>query len=465
MESKDQAGAKTGESSPIAAAKQTKEGPGDESKEITRAFAKAKAEDKQRAEEEAEMEAEEAKVAEEKKKKEKEKEEKPPRPRIVPKKKWRCPNPSKTRREAKMKADIEAERTLKRKEESIREDVERLLMECEERHSWCAYELNMRNRIRMQREEEVRRLKREQKVRKMREDEDLLKETGVQYFRGRIISYKRWQNSAARHLDVVGHSGAVLSVKLSKCLTYLLSCSEDKSIRLWLLRTGKAVVVYLGHTKKVNDCDIHPGFVMDDSHPWIVSCSADRTLRIWNTMSEQSVKTLQGHSESVYRCAFSPDGGKVASCGEDQTIRTWLFPEGFLLYIYRGHLSPITSVKFSQSGRYLLSGSDYGERRLMLWDANMPRISEPVIFSHMIFWTPDGLIRKILVRQMSPTISFWLTQDQLELLGEDEKIELWPGEAEDFDVIKEMEVSPCRMRYVHKHAYYMCSCSSGQLQL
>jgi hypothetical protein len=37
----------------------------------------------------------------------------------------------------------------------------------------------------------------------------------------------------------------------------------------------------------------------------------------------------------------------------------------------------------------------------------------------MLFWTREGYIKKIIIRQISPDIAFWLTQKQLELLGQD----------------------------------------------
>lgn len=75
-----------------------------------------------------------------------------------------------------------------------------------------------------------------------------------------------------------------------------------------------------------------------------------------------------------------------------------------------------------------MTGSDYGERRLMLWDASFPHFNSPVQFPHYIYWTPDGLIKKILIRKDVPSKHFWMTQKQLALLDENEMVETWPGE-------------------------------------
>jgi hypothetical protein len=71
----------------------------------------------------------------------------------------------------------------------------------------------------------------------------------------------------------------------------------------------------------------------------------------------------------------------------------------------------------------------------MLWDASFPHFDSPIQFPHMIYWTPDGLIRKILIRKDTPHTQFWMTQKQLGLLDEDEMVETWPGENATLDDI------------------------------
>ena len=78
--------------------------------------------------------------------------------------------------------------------------------------------------------------------------------------------------------------------------------------------------------------------------------------------------------------------------------------------------------------RYLLSGSGYGERKIILWDASMPKIHHPKHFPHMLYWTKAGLIKKILLRNMIPSRNFWLAESEMDFLEEGFKIVTWPGE-------------------------------------
>jgi WD40 repeat protein len=242
-------------------------------------------------------------------------------------------------------------RSKRLKDEVMRQDLERFLMEIEERHSWVAYELNDINFLRMKRAEIAAAIVRVETSKIKSLQFKLSQETGLSFFRGNIVSNKRPQNSAAKHLDFSGHIAPINSCKLSKCLQYILSCSTDKTARLWLVKTGKTVLTYSGHSKKVNDCDFHPDFQFNQRLSCIVTCSGDSTIRFWNSHTEHTVKILEGHTEPVYGICFSPNGHSIVSCSEDCSVRTWSFPEGFQLYVFSGHTAPVSTVQFSPSGR------------------------------------------------------------------------------------------------------------------
>ena len=320
------------------------------------------------------------------------------------------------------------DKRLLRREEKMKQDIERFLMELEERNSWVCGELNVRNYSRLKKAEDLAILKRRELKKIAKESETVEIEQGLSFFRGALHSFKRYQNSPAKHLDFKGHSDAVFSCQISPCHNFILSASADKTAKLWKVVNGKCLMTFEGHAKGVTDCQFHPRFQMDSKLPCIVTSSTDTTIKIWNSVSERPLKTLIGHEESIYRCCFSPNGQILVSCSEDKTVRTWCFPDGYVLYVYRGHKSPVTSVNFSPTGRYIVSGSDYGERKLMLWDANMPRYDNPNQYPHMFFWTPEGLIKRILLQQFSPPDYFWCSSDQIELLGSDVRIQSWYGE-------------------------------------
>jgi WD40 repeat protein len=70
------------------------------------------------------------------------------------------------------------------------------------------------------------------------------------------------------------------------------------------------------HTDGVNGCAVSP------DGQWAVSCSGDKSLKIWDAHTGKERMTLKGHTDWVSECAISPDGKWVVSCSNDGTLRT-----------------------------------------------------------------------------------------------------------------------------------------------
>lgn len=68
---------------------------------------------------------------------------------------------------------------------------------------------------------------------------------------------------------------------------WLLSASEDKTITVWRTKDWEKFAVLKGHTKRINDLDIHP------SNRVAVSISDDHSIRLWNLMSMKKAGVLK----------------------------------------------------------------------------------------------------------------------------------------------------------------------------
>ena len=55
----------------------------------------------------------------------------------------------------------------------------------------------------------------------------------------------------------------------------------------------------------------------------LVSCSHDKTIKIWDILIYKEIATLMGHINSVSSVCFSPAGRYLTSGSWDKVIKVW----------------------------------------------------------------------------------------------------------------------------------------------
>ena len=53
------------------------------------------------------------------------------------------------------------------------------------------------------------------------------------------------------------------------------------------------------------------------------SCSADMTVKLWDFTVFECVKTMHGHDHNISSVCFTPTGDYVLSGSRDKTIKMW----------------------------------------------------------------------------------------------------------------------------------------------
>ena len=68
-----------------------------------------------------------------------------------------------------------------------------------------------------------------------------------------------------------------------------------------------------------------------------VSASDDKTLKVWDLESGRELRTLDGHSADVTGVAVTPDGRRAVSASWDKTLKVWDLESGRELRTLEGH--------------------------------------------------------------------------------------------------------------------------------
>ena len=101
-------------------------------------------------------------------------------------------------------------------------------------------------------------------------------------------------------------SGILTSLRWSKDGAHIFSGSYDETIRKWRAIDGKELVVLRGHTNAVRSLCLTP------NERYIISASDDFSIRIWDLKTNQAVGDSLLHDDELLTVAMSPDGKYIA---------------------------------------------------------------------------------------------------------------------------------------------------------
>lgn len=243
------------------------------------------------------------------------------------------------------------------------------------------------------------------------------------------LSIKIYNGSTYNNIrTLTGHEHTISSIKFSQSKPEILySVSRDKQVKIWDVLQGYCVKSFVGHSDWVRDLDvinINSKLTMEtiknsDLGDFLITCSNDHSVRLSHAESGTGLALLIGHTHVVESVKFLPLISNIhldkflqenhqqfpnipsdivdsklygdtlgykycVSAGRDNTVKIWLLPppvlvphrhplpakvnnsQGWLIADLVDHSSWVKTISVHPSGRFIFTGSD--DKMIKIWD-------------------------------------------------------------------------------------------------
>ncbi len=249
-------------------------------------------------------------------------------------------------------------------------------------------------------------------------------------------------------IDSKGHSARISNLHYTSDGTQIVSISEDKTIKVWDVETGKMVRKFESQIGNGFEGMFYSSAISPDGKllavaGYKVNSEKENYILVLDLTTNTQVSTAVGHSDVINSLAFTASGKYLASGGADNAVKIWQMngaPElplvttintsgpvscvsfnpktqdlavaqetrdvimfglagldqsvtKFTPRVWKNHKGPVDKVLFSPDGQFLVSTSFQNE--LVLWKADgsvlkeFPKLSNPI---HAVAFSADAKI-------------------------------------------------------------------------
>lgn len=207
---------------------------------------------------------------------------------------------------------------------------------------------------------------------------------------------------------LIGHTDCVNDHSFSPDGTMVATASDDKTVRLWDVDTGKLKVIY-NHPWGVELTRFSP------DNKKIVTVGNNGGIFIWEIASGKQVLKLTGHTGIIEEAQFSPDSTKIITAGQDRTVRVWDAKSGKELIRLTSLVGSFPVAQISPDGKRLITISF--NKIPCIWDATSgQKLHELIGITDVVFdasFSPDGKL--ILTLSMVDGVRVWDAETGYEL--------------------------------------------------
>lgn len=101
----------------------------------------------------------------------------------------------------------------------------------------------------------------------------------------------------------------------------------------------------------------------------IAVASSDASVRVYDMRQGNLVQFYESHSSPVTSLSFHPSGKYLLSASSDSLLKIYDLLEGRVLFTIQAHTGPVQSVAFSSTGENFVSAGN--DRTIYVWNSNL----------------------------------------------------------------------------------------------
>lgn len=170
-------------------------------------------------------------------------------------------------------------------------------------------------------------------------------------------------STLSKRLVLVNYAKKTVTIQDTKTKTIIqtLNVAANEIQNIWINAVGdKVILAYANNTIKIwSDSEDRPfelgkhgakinTVAFSNDGKYIVSGSDDKSVKIWNVAEKKEHTSLDKHTGAINSVSFSTDGTLLISGSDDETIKIWNVENGELLKNIRGN-SAVTKASFTNN--------------------------------------------------------------------------------------------------------------------